>query len=503
MIIKLLVSDFDGVFTNGIINIDNNNQIVKHYNIKDGMGIKLLKENNIKLIVLTGYKQNNSQLNILNHLNVEYYFNIKYKYLKLLSIINKLNIKLDEVAYIGDDINDVTCMLNVKLCGCPYNAVKECREISDFVSNKKGGDGCLREFIEYIINYNTINNDIDNNINNNQIDNDINNEIYNQLNSNIDNEINNEINNQLNSNINNNINNEILQQIKKEFDYQIINFNLSIINDFSNKIINRNKTNKIHISGVGKSENMSKHLTDILKSLNINCHHFNCLNLLHGDIGLFNKNDLVIFFSRSGNTKEIINLYKYIKIKECEVIGICCQDNNLFTKYFDNTIIIPHIKELNINISNIPNNSCMSQLLFINILSSIICNNSGIHLNDYKKNHPNGDIGNNLKKIKDVIITNYPILNLDTQISISNILIKIAEFKLDCCIINNTKDELIGIINLDTIKNISKTKDYIDINDINQNYKYEIDLDKYIKDLNTDETILIFRQNKLIGLINI
>jgi 3-deoxy-D-manno-octulosonate 8-phosphate phosphatase (KDO 8-P phosphatase) len=70
--IKMVVFDFDGVFTDGTIIIDNNGYVIKRYNVKDGMGIRLLKKNNIEVGVISGYKENKSQLNILKHLKINY-----------------------------------------------------------------------------------------------------------------------------------------------------------------------------------------------------------------------------------------------------------------------------------------------------------------------------------------------------------------------------------------------------------------------------------------------
>ena len=76
--IKLAVFDFDGVFTNGDIFLNGN--FVKKFNVKDGMGLKILINNNVKIAVISGFKENDSQINILNHLNVyKIYFGVENK----------------------------------------------------------------------------------------------------------------------------------------------------------------------------------------------------------------------------------------------------------------------------------------------------------------------------------------------------------------------------------------------------------------------------------------
>ena len=151
--IKFVVLDFDGVFTSGRVFINNEGTILKHYNAKDGHGMKLLRDKGLEIGVISGYEKNDSQLNIIKHLNIKYFSlgtNEKLNVLK--KWCDELNINMEtEVAYMGDDINDIELMNNVKLKGCPIDSHEKCLKIADFISKKKGGDGCVREFIEYII----------------------------------------------------------------------------------------------------------------------------------------------------------------------------------------------------------------------------------------------------------------------------------------------------------------------------------------------------------------
>lgn len=151
--IKFVVLDFDGVFTSGRVFINNEGTILKHYNAKDGHGMKLLRDKGLEIGVISGYEKNDSQLNIIKHLNIKYFSlgtNEKLNVLK--KWCDELNLNMEtEVAYMGDDINDIELMNNVKLKGCPIDSHEKCLKIADFISKKKGGDGCVREFIEYII----------------------------------------------------------------------------------------------------------------------------------------------------------------------------------------------------------------------------------------------------------------------------------------------------------------------------------------------------------------
>ena len=445
--IKLVVFDFDGVFTNGEVIFDNHNNIIKKYNVKDGLGINLLKEKNIKIGCISGYKENKSQQNILEHLKIDYISMGKNKSETLNLWIKELNITLEEVAYMGDDINDLEVMKIVKITGCPSDAVSEIREICDFVSDKKGGEGCIREFCEFILD---------------------------------------------------NSNNNILIKIKKELFYQLDNFNLDDIHKLSDII--RKTDGNIFFMGIGKSGNMANHCSDLLKSISIKAIYLEYTSLLHGDLGILNDNDIVMLFSNSGNTVELINIIKYIKCKQ--IIGICSNNESKFNELCNQTFIIPFENEISGEINKIPTNSCMTQLLFSNILVSILKND--INIDIYKNNHPKGSIGNNLLKIKDVLITEFPKLILDEKIELSKVLLNMTEYKIGCCFLINKNQKLLGILTDGDVRRLlikEKDLNIITIDNINTDYYYETDLDKFISKCKSNIYIPILDNNKLLGIV--
>ena len=445
--IKLVVFDFDGVFTNGEVIFDNNNNIIKKYNVKDGLGIQLLKDKKIKIGCISGYKENKSQKNILEHLKIDYISMGKNKLDALNIWIKELDITLEDVAYMGDDINDLEVMKIVKKTGCPSDAVKEIKEICDFISDKKGGEGCIREFCEYVL-------DSDSNI---------------------------------------------LTEIKKELFYQLDNFNLDDIYKLSDII--RNTNGNIFFIGIGKSGNMANHCSDLLKSISIKAIYLEYTSLLHGDLGILNNNDIVILFSNSGDTLELINIIKYIECKT--IIGICSNNKSNFSELCNETFIIPFKNEISGEINKIPTNSCMTQLLFSNLLVSILKND--INIDTYKINHPKGNIGDNLLKIKDVLITDFPKLVLDEEIELSKTLLEMTECKIGCCFFINKNKELLGILTDGDVRRLlikNKNLNIITIDNINTNYYYETDLDKFISKCKQKTYIPILDNNKLLGIFN-
>ena len=115
----------------------------------------------------------------------------------------------------------------------------------------------------------------------------------------------------------------VFVSIQKEYENLIQDFPEHNILRLKKDIIT--SQNNIYILGVGKSETISLHLTNLLKSIGIKVFNLNVLNALHGDIGTLNENDLVIMFSKSGNTFELLELSKFIKKKKCKIWGVCCE----------------------------------------------------------------------------------------------------------------------------------------------------------------------------------
>lgn len=149
---KLVVFDFDGVFTNGKVSFTDKGTIIKQYNVKDGMGIKSLKENGIEVVVMSGFKENNSQREIMKHLKIDTYFtNVSNKLDKLNALAQNLNINLSDIVYMGDDINDIDIMKAVGFSACPNDAHSLCKEHASYISLKDGGDGCVRDLCDKIL----------------------------------------------------------------------------------------------------------------------------------------------------------------------------------------------------------------------------------------------------------------------------------------------------------------------------------------------------------------
>lgn len=152
--IKLFLSDVDGTLTDGGMYYTENGDELKKFNTRDGMGFQLLREAGIKTGIITS---ENTKIvsNRAKKLNIDFLIQGKRNGGKLAAaqdICNQLGIKLDEVAYIGDDINCYELLESVGLAACPADACDLIKNISSIlIMKRKGGEGCVREFIQSIL----------------------------------------------------------------------------------------------------------------------------------------------------------------------------------------------------------------------------------------------------------------------------------------------------------------------------------------------------------------
>ncbi len=149
--IRCIICDVDGVLTNGAIIYDNSGMEYKSFNVKDGQIVKYLKNNHILIGVITGrdskvVKYRCDELGFDFH-----YHGIKEKGLLLDEICNEFNIALEEIAYIGDDINDIPILTKIGMSVTPNDGHYTLTQFVDWRTNANGGSGVLREVADYIL----------------------------------------------------------------------------------------------------------------------------------------------------------------------------------------------------------------------------------------------------------------------------------------------------------------------------------------------------------------
>jgi 3-deoxy-D-manno-octulosonate 8-phosphate phosphatase (KDO 8-P phosphatase) len=149
--IKLLVMDIDGTLTDGSMYYSEKGEELKRFFVKDGMGIVLLKKAGIKTAFLTS---ENSEIAAkrAEKLNIdEVILGSNDKTTDLKKIISKYDLYLENIAYIGDDINDLHAIKIAGFSACPKDSVDIIKQSVDYICNKRGGRGAVREVCELIL----------------------------------------------------------------------------------------------------------------------------------------------------------------------------------------------------------------------------------------------------------------------------------------------------------------------------------------------------------------
>ncbi|SHN28650.1 3-deoxy-D-manno-octulosonate 8-phosphate phosphatase (KDO 8-P phosphatase) [Cyclobacterium lianum] len=149
--IRLLVSDLDGVLTDGGIILDDQGTEYKKFQVKDGQIISYLKQAGIQTGILSGRNVKVSQIRCEQMAVDFHYHGVRDKWATLKEIIDKKQLPASGVAYIGDDLIDAELLSKVGLSAAPADAISYIRSSVDFVTNQKGGKGAFRELADLIL----------------------------------------------------------------------------------------------------------------------------------------------------------------------------------------------------------------------------------------------------------------------------------------------------------------------------------------------------------------
>ena len=152
--IDYLVLDVDGVFTDGGVYYSKEGEMSKKFDMRDGMGLEILRENNVEVITLTS---ENSALVAQRMLKLQIkdaFFGVKDKYSFLKQFLAAKNSSFGAVAYVGDDVNDLTNICSTGLSFAPANATAIVKLNADFVLGTASGAGAIREVCEMVLKYN-------------------------------------------------------------------------------------------------------------------------------------------------------------------------------------------------------------------------------------------------------------------------------------------------------------------------------------------------------------
>ena len=150
--IQLVALDMDGTLTDGSINISSEGELFKRFNAKDGLGITTAVRHGLRVAVITGRKgaivqRRAEELGIAE----DVLSGISAKKQALQALAEKYNLSLDEIAFMGDDLNDLSALQAAGLSAAPADAAEDVKQKADFIAPHKGGKGAVRDLLELIL----------------------------------------------------------------------------------------------------------------------------------------------------------------------------------------------------------------------------------------------------------------------------------------------------------------------------------------------------------------
>lgn len=149
--IKTFLFDIDGVITNGQILVFENGEIVRNMNSKDSYAIQLAIKKGYRIGIISGGRSE-AVKKILTNLGVQdVYLSQPDKLDRYKEYIASYDLKDEEILYMGDDLPDYDVMKQVGIATCPADAAHEIKDICIYISNKNGGQGCVRDIIEQVM----------------------------------------------------------------------------------------------------------------------------------------------------------------------------------------------------------------------------------------------------------------------------------------------------------------------------------------------------------------
>ena len=148
--LKLLITDIDGVLTDGSLHYTKEGETIKSFNVLDGLGIKALQRLGIKLTVISG-RDSEALITRLKELEIEDIFTGRHKKTDVYETLKrKYNLKDEECGFIGDDVVDIPVMEKVGFPVAVRNAVREVKKVAVYTTMREGGKGAFREVVDLI-----------------------------------------------------------------------------------------------------------------------------------------------------------------------------------------------------------------------------------------------------------------------------------------------------------------------------------------------------------------
>lgn len=149
--VKAFVFDVDGVFSNGSVYLYPEGDIVRSMNIKDGYVVQLMVKLGYPITIITGGNSNTIRTRFSSLGVTDIYLGSKNKMVDFEHFLKKYGLNKEHILYMGDDIPDYEIMCQVGFPACPADAAEEIKQISKYISDKNGGEGCVRDILEQFL----------------------------------------------------------------------------------------------------------------------------------------------------------------------------------------------------------------------------------------------------------------------------------------------------------------------------------------------------------------
>ena len=224
-----------------------------------------------------------------------------------------------------------------------------------------------------------------------------------------------------------------LQQLKK-----------NINNSFNQAVLQISKCqSKVILCGVGKSGLIASKIAATLASVGTPSFNLSASEASHGDLGMISKKDILILISNSGETNELKNIIQFANRNKVLLIGIVSKKDSILYKASDIKLLIPAVKEAG---GIVPTASTTTQLALGDALAIAVMQNKKFGKIDFKKLHPAGSLGAQLKTVEDIMITGSAVPLVDENMEISKALKVLNKKKLGLLIVINKYKKLRGIL---------------------------------------------------------
>jgi len=219
----------------------------------------------------------------------------------------------------------------------------------------------------------------------------------------------------------------------------------SINNSFNQAVESLvNCQSKVILCGVGKSGLIAAKISATLSSVGTPSFSLSANGCSHGDLGSISKKDIIILISYSGSTEELKNIIKYANRNKITLIGIMSKKNSILYKASDIKLLIPEVTEAGLGI--VPTSSTINQLSIGDALAVAVLNKKNINKKDFKKFHPSGNLGAQLRTVEELMITGSKIPFINESLNMKKALQIISSKKLGALIVQNNKKITTGII---------------------------------------------------------